>query len=165
MNYFQKFKSDLDHSAIYEIYTKKLFEEQGWKFIQYNNDKDYDLLMYNKQNEVKMIEVKSDNKTAYTPNIIFEYESYGKPSGIKATKADYWVYIFPSLGEVWFIKIPQLKKLISAYNPELLPESYDTWIKVQGGDGKNTKCYLWNRETFARLIGKDAKIIRRYDIP
>jgi hypothetical protein len=165
MNLYQKFKVDLDHSAIYEIYTKTLFEEIGWQFIQYNTDKDYDIMMYNKQKEVKLIEVKSDNKSFYTPNVVFEYESYGKPSGIKATKADYWVHILPSLGEVWFIKVPQLRQIIKAYNPEVLIDSPDCWSPVQAGDGKNTKCYKWNRKSFAKVMGKDLKIIKRFDIP
>lgn len=40
----------------------------------------------------KKIEVKSDRKTEETGNIYIEYESRGKPSGIKTTQADYWVY-------------------------------------------------------------------------
>ena len=41
----------------------------------------------------KKIEVKSErDKWQKTGNIAIEYESYGKPSGINATEADYWFH-------------------------------------------------------------------------
>ena len=40
----------------------------------------------------KKIEVKSERDMwARTGNIAIEYQSYGKPSGIAATEADYWL--------------------------------------------------------------------------
>jgi len=165
MNYFKKFQDDLERSGIYEIYIKKVFEEKGFEFVEYCNNKYFDILMLDKNKKDVMIEVKSDSKTAYTPNIIFEFESYGKPSGVKTSTSDYWVYVFPPLKEIWFIKTNALKKIIKTYNPEILPESYDTWTWVYGGDGKNTKCYLWDRKIFSDIMGKDLRILKRYDIP
>ena len=41
----------------------------------------------------KKIEVKSERDMwQRTGNIAIEYESYGKPSGINATEADYWFH-------------------------------------------------------------------------
>ena len=41
----------------------------------------------------KKIEVKSErDKWQKTGNIAIEYESYGKPSGINETEADYWFH-------------------------------------------------------------------------
>mgnify|MGYP001070419334 CR=1 FL=1 len=40
----------------------------------------------------KKIEVKYDRKTKETGNVYIEFESRGKPSGIKTTQADYWTY-------------------------------------------------------------------------
>ena len=41
----------------------------------------------------KKIEVKSERDMwQRTGNIAVEYESYGKPSGIKATESDYWFH-------------------------------------------------------------------------
>ena len=41
----------------------------------------------------KKIEVKSERDVwQNTGNIAIEYESYGKPSGIAATEADYWFH-------------------------------------------------------------------------
>jgi hypothetical protein len=39
----------------------------------------------------KSIEVKSDQKSKYTNNIVIEIEMYGKSSGLMATTADFWV--------------------------------------------------------------------------
>jgi hypothetical protein len=38
------------------------------------------------------IEIKSDQKSNYTGNIVIEIEMFGKPSGLMATKADMWVF-------------------------------------------------------------------------
>lgn len=40
----------------------------------------------------KSVEVKSDEKSMETGNIVVELEMYGKPSGILKSKADYWVF-------------------------------------------------------------------------
>ena len=41
----------------------------------------------------KKIEVKSEKDMwQKTGNICIEYESYGKPSGIRATESDYWFH-------------------------------------------------------------------------
>jgi len=162
--YYSKFRDDLSIAVKYEKYIRMVFEEKGWQFLHYCNNNRYDILMEKKGKKMK-IEVKTDNKTLYTPNIIFEYKAYDEPSGIKATEADLWVYVFPGLQQVWFIKINGLKELIEAYNPEKLPESDDTYRIVAGGDGSNTRCYLWDRNVFQRIIGKDCIVINRVDIP
>ena len=40
----------------------------------------------------KSIEVKSDEKSLETGNILIEIEMYGKPSGLLKTTAHYWVF-------------------------------------------------------------------------
>ena len=41
----------------------------------------------------KKIEVKTErDQWSKTGNICIEFQSYGKPSGIKATEADYWFH-------------------------------------------------------------------------
>ena len=163
MNNYTKFVNDLIDNQIYERYTKELFEEIKWKFLSYNNDNKYDLLMIDKKNIVRKIEVKKD---AYpSENIIIEYKSYDKNSGIRISESDYYVYIFPLLQEVWFIKTKKLKEIIKKYNPEILVESDDCYTIVAAGDGKNTRCYLWNKKTFFNIMGDGVRILKRYDIP
>jgi hypothetical protein len=54
-----------------------------------------------------------------TGNIFIEFETRGKPSGVNVTKADWWVNIYYYLGEMWFIKVDHLKKIISENNFEI----------------------------------------------
>ena len=72
----------------------------------------------------KKIEVKSERDTwAGTNNICIEYESWGKPSGIRATEADYWFH-----------------------NLCIGDEEYCTLVfkTVSGGDHKASKMFLVN---------------------
>ena len=63
--------------------------------LQYNNNKDYDLfceLLSGEQQGSKItVEVKEDERAKETGNVVIEYESRGKPSGIATSKADFWV--------------------------------------------------------------------------
>ena len=70
----------------------------------------------------KKIEVKSERgKWMETGNICIEYQSYGKPSGIEATAADFW--------------FPKLKKLV---------KKLDYLKSVSGGDHNASRMYLVN---------------------
>ena len=87
----------------------------------------------------KKIEVKSERGMwKNTGNIAIEYESYGKPSGINATEADYWFHNL-CVGEDTFctlvFKVDSLKKII---------ENLDYKRSVSGGDHKASKMYLLN---------------------
>ena len=52
--------------------------------------KDYDIYVPEIN---KSIEVKSDEKSKYTNNIVVEVEFNGKPSALSTSKADYWVLV------------------------------------------------------------------------
>ena len=87
----------------------------------------------------KKIEVKSErDKWQKTGNIAIEYESYGKPSGINATEADYWFHNL-CVGDDIFctlvFNVKNLKKLI---------DNLDYKKSVSGGDHKASKMYLLN---------------------
>tara|TARA_R110000868_G_C10482150_1_gene729384 strand:- start:47 stop:460 length:414 start_codon:yes stop_codon:yes gene_type:complete len=87
----------------------------------------------------KKIEVKSERGMwQKTGNIAIEYESYGKPSGINATEADYWFHNL-CVGDDTFctlvFKIESLKKIIS---------NLDYKRSVSGGDHNASKMYLLN---------------------
>ena len=74
-------------------------------------------------------------------NLVVEFESRGKPSGINVTEADYYVYYMPKLNEVWNIKMDDLKNLIDNNN----------FKKVSGGDvGSDTKMYLIRRSFYKK---------------
>ena len=87
----------------------------------------------------KKIEVKSERGMwQNTGNIAIEYESYGKPSGISATEADYWFHNL-CVGEDTFctlvFKVDSLKQII---------ENLDYKRTVSGGDHNASKMYLLN---------------------
>ena len=95
----------------------------------------------------KKIEVKSERDIWQTTgNIAIEYESWGKPSGIRATESDYWFHnlcigdkIFCSL--VFDTKV--LKKIV---------DKLDTFRTVSGGDNNASRMFLVN---LSKLFSSD----------
>jgi len=87
----------------------------------------------------KKIEVKSERDIwQKSGNIAIEYESYGKPSGIKATESDYWFHNLCIGDEVYasvVFKTDVLKRII---------DSLDYLRSVRGGDNLASKMYLLN---------------------
>ena len=87
----------------------------------------------------KKIEVKSERGMwMKTGNIAIEYESYKKPSGIRATEADYWFHNL-CVGDNEFctlvFKTDVLKTIV---------DKLDYFKTVSGGDNKASKMYLVN---------------------
>ena len=90
----------------------------------------------------KKIEVKSERGMwLQTGNIAIEYECYGKPSGINATKSDYWFHNLCVGDEVFatlVFETKMLKKIINASINENQVRS------VSGGDHNASRMYLMN---------------------
>lgn len=87
----------------------------------------------------KKIEVKSEKDLwQKTGNICIEYESWGKPSGIRATESDYWFHNL-CVGDNEFctlvFKTDVLKTIV---------DKLDTFKTVSGGDHKASKMFLVN---------------------
>lgn len=78
-----------------------------------------------------------------TGNIFIEFETRGKDSGINVTKADWWVNIFYYLGEIWFIKVSDLKKLIAQNQFEIKDNDV-------GDLNSETKGFVIPREKFRK---------------
>lgn len=113
-----------------------------------NDRKKFDLdLQYGKVREKliadmlqdKKIEVKSERDMwARTGNIAIEYKSYGKPSGIAATEADYWFHnlcIGDGIFATLVFPVESLKKII---------DNLDYKKSVKGGDNYASQMYLLN---------------------
>lgn len=87
----------------------------------------------------KKIEVKSERgKWMETGNICIEYQSYGKPSGIEATEADFWFHNLCIGDEIFctlVFDVPKLKKLV---------KKLDYLKSVSGGDHNASRMYLVN---------------------
>lgn len=79
-------------------------------------------------------EVKTDRMTARTGNIVVEFECSGKPSGITATEADYWVYFIHNTGIWYLIPTEEIKSRIAG-------KKYSRTVK--GGDGWRSNMYVF----------------------
>jgi|TARA_Y100000114_G_scaffold53763_1_gene49058 hypothetical protein len=87
----------------------------------------------------KKIEVKSEkNMWQDTGNICIEYESWGRPSGIKATEADYWFHNL-CVGENEYCTLVFKTEVLRSIVNDL-----DTFKSVSGGDNKASKMFLIN---------------------
>jgi len=100
----------------------------------------------------KKIEVKSERDVwQNTGNIAIEYESYGKPSGIAATEADYWFHNL-CIGDDIFATLvfdtDSLRRII---------DNLDYKRSVSGGDHNASKMYLLNLQ---KLFSSD--VIKAY---
>ena len=85
----------------------------------------------------KKIEVKTERDWwAKTGNIALEYECNGKPSGITATKSDYWIHILATGKKnhcMLVFEVPKLKKIIKKYKKD-----YTRMV----GDRNASKCVI-----------------------
>ena len=104
----------------------------------------------------KKIEVKSERDMwMKTGNICIEYESWNKPSGIKASESDYWVHNL-CIGDNEYctlvFKTDVLRTIVN---------NLDYFKTVSGGDNKASKMYLVNLQ---KLFSKDViKAFKEYD--
>lgn len=137
----KNFSEDIKLGENGEEFIKNFLINKGYKFIKDNKDYKYDLLMSYNNLEITY-EIKTDvllSPEKDTGNLVVEFESRGKPSGISVTEADYYVYYIPKLNEIWNIKMDDLRNLINSNN----------FRKVSGGDeGSDTKMYLIKRSKF-----------------
>jgi hypothetical protein len=132
------FKKDLKTGKKGEDKIVEFLEDKGFKFKNRNNDKTYDLLMEWRGREIKY-EIKTDVYPKDTGNMVIEFESRGKESGIQVCKSDYFVYYYAHQDEIWIIKTKDLKKLIKE----------NTLRYVVGGDwGSNTKMWIIKKTDF-----------------
>jgi hypothetical protein len=129
----------------------------GWTMANFkvNHDKRFDLdLAYGQVFEKKVadilgnskIEVKTEkDKWKATGNIVIEYESRGKPSGIVTTESDYWIHNL-AIGDTivcsLLIPVDKLRRYIARNNPR----------SVRGGDDMTSKLYLIKLTDLVTLI-------------
>ena len=157
-----EFKEQLSVANQYERWIA-----QGFKnVIEFNNDNRYDF----KTEDGTTYEVKHDFQTE-TNNIAIEFECRNKPSCISVTIADYFIFIFPLLNEVWKIKTEKLKKLIKDFKQGLNEENWTSELyyrdNVAGGDyeekykGKVSRLHLMKREDVQSYF----KVLKCKNIP
>lgn len=131
----QTFKRDLKigkyHEQVILNYIQTKYKDS---YIQDGYFKDYDIFVP----EMNFgIEVKSDEKSKYTNNIVIEIEFNNKPSALTTTKAKYWV-IYDGYKYNWFLT-ENIKKCILENNL--------MYVEFIGkGDTKSKKAYLIKKE-------------------
>lgn len=127
----------------------------GISRVKFNNDKRFDIdLAYGQVFEKKIadilgnskIEVKTEkDKWKQTGNIVIEYESRGKPSGIVTTESDYWLHNLANGDDIvcsLLIPVDKLRRYIARNNPR----------SVRGGDDMTSKLYLIKLTDLVTLI-------------
>ena len=151
------FRKDISVGENGERILIEFYKQYKGRFIKKSSDSEmpyWDLMFEFPENKIIKTEVKTDvwvipGKTLSngfivkgkdSGNIFIEKHCRGKGSGISITTADWWVNIFYHLGEIWFIKVDKLKKLI---------KDNDFKVTEQSGDeGSNTSGYLIPRMEF-----------------
>lgn len=131
----QTFKRDLKrgkyHEQVILNYIKTKYKNS---YIKDGYCKEYDIFVP----EMNFgVEVKSDEKSKYTNNIVIEIEFNNKPSALTTTKAKYWV-IYDGYKYNWFLT-ENIKKCILENNLR-----YSEFIGK--GDTKSKKAYLIKKE-------------------
>lgn len=104
------------------------------------------------------VEVKSEQgKWSDTNNICIEFESYGKPSGIEVTEADYWVQNLMVDGK-HYATIVMPKEVLK----EVVGSEDFRWVK--GGDHNASKMWLvslsklFSKSTVMKALGLWKKV-------
>ena len=103
-------KYGIKGELIGKFYIEYVKEET---FINFNHDDKYDLL----SNKYKY-EIKTDSNFIKYKSIFLEFESNEKPSGIKTSKSNYYIFVCPNnqqfeLIKIFEIEINILKELIT----------------------------------------------------
>ena len=131
----QTFKRDLKrgkhHENVVLNYIKAKYKNA---YIKDGYYKEYDIFIP----EVNFgVEVKSDEKSKYTNNIVIEIEFNNKPSALMTTKAKFWV-IYDGYSYNWFLT-DKIKDCIKDNNLR--------YVEFIGkGDTKSKKAYLIKKE-------------------
>ena len=131
----QTFKRDLKRGKHHENVVLNLIKSKYKNaYIKDGYCKEYDIFIP----EVNFgVEVKSDEKSKYTNNIVIEIEFNNKPSALMTTKAKFWV-IYDGYSYNWFLT-NKIKDCIKDNNLR-----YAEFIGK--GDTKSKKAYLIKKE-------------------
>jgi len=140
MNGEYNFKKDLAKGETGEDEIIAYMQGLGFQFINRNNDNRYDITMGYGGNSYTY-EIKTDIYPRDTGNLAIEVECRGKESGLSITQADFFVYYFPHLGEIWNIRTEHLRNIIKQ-NTEI------KFVEGAGDPGSNTKLYLIKKNHF-----------------
>ena len=131
MKKYNSFYEDLDAGIAIELEVLNMIQKKYPKAYKIDGRfSGYDLFVP----ELNIgVEVKSDQKSLYTGNIVIEVEFNGKPSALSVTTAKYWV-IYDGLSYNWFL-VERIKDCIK--ENKLRVAKF-----IGNGDTKIKKAYL-----------------------
>jgi hypothetical protein len=123
------------------------------RFVKYNDTSAFDILFEDDERNVVTFEVKTDFfeknlNEGGTGNMAIEYKCRGKRSGIRKTKAMYFVYYFPNINDkqLWLISVDDLKSLLKEHRFKRVSAG-ETYYD---NDEKVAKCFLIDRYRYKR---------------
>jgi len=131
------FRDDLDFGEKYQARLLDLIEFDTYEMAS-GRFKDWDVKII-KDNEAVYFEVKADKMAHRTGNIAIEYQCNKQPSGITATKADYWAYFIDETKKYYLIPTYIIQEAIR-------DKKYNRIVK--GGDGWRAEMYLFSLDVF-----------------
>lgn len=137
------FKQDLRDAHAVEWELAFLLYSRGRAAdVRANDDKRFDLEVLTTDSKRVTIELKHDMMYSKTGNLGVEFASWGKPSGIAVTEADYWCFALED--GFWTIKTEELRRLID--------ENWYFRVAVGGDVGSNTHMYLFKGPVLKELM-------------
>lgn len=140
------FKIDLSKARQIELeFVRKILKPWVVRIEMPSDDtqfKDWDIKVTYKDGTEKTFEIKSDEKSKETWNVVFEWWYWDKTSGIYTSKADYIVYHFDDC--FWWQERWQLLKDLWDC------EKYSTWW----WDWEKSKIYVVKKEIVMMLFNK-----------
>ena len=74
------------------------------------------------------VEIKSDQKSQYTGNIVVEIQFNGRPSALSTTRAKYWIFYTGKKSIV--VEVDKLKELVKRFKPVQFIGKGDTKQKI-----------------------------------
>lgn len=116
----KNFLNCLVQGAVGEDLTIAILEKAGFAIVEKHcKGSDYDMKALDPQGREFTLEVKYDIKSEQTGNIAIEFfnSKKNKNSGVAVTKADFWVFVFPS-GEVWIALTSNLISFLHEISPD-----------------------------------------------
>ena len=145
-----------------KVVTNYLCKKQNGVLVSTNNTNTHDVIINFQNTGEQSFEIKTDvyvvpgrrlSNGYYaqgkdTKNMFIEMECRGKKSGIRVTKARWFITYFKYFGEIWIIETKNLKNLIKSNNFVITYKSGDV--------NSNTRGYLIPRFEF-----KDHFIIKK----
>ena len=151
------FNKDIADGERGEQVVREDLELAGASYIGDNKNNQYDIIMTMPNGKDVKFEIKTDvwcipGKIIEMPfgnitipsrdngNMFIEFECRGKDSGIRVSKAEWFVTYFPHYGVMWYI---MMDKLITLCESENIPTS-----EQAGDEDSNTKGYLLPRNEY-----------------